>query len=1162
MQGQPAGHGQSLAAERLMKATPDQQTAIQTEGRALLVDAGAGTGKTWVLVERFIHLLDEHPDWPVESIIAITFTNKATREMRSRIRQAVEERAKAAPPESHWHARRRTIDRLMVSTIHGLCAHILRENAIAAGVDPLFQALDEVEAGLIKEEAINQTIAELVDQASPSLGLLVSLNIRDLKNEMAQLLGQRGTVHRIMDSLPDAQALLQRWATGLEEMRWGLWRAQLRLDPNLDQATRYFDDFPVLDPTDLLASGVALARDGAQALQAGDLAGAIECWRQIALRGGKRENWGGAEAFEEMKAMLKALQASAKKLEADGCTAILNKQDEQAAAALQLWKDLWQHLENRYNQLKEARQALDFDDLEILTEALLAATPRSERLQAFLIGIQHLMVDEFQDTNQVQQSIVYALAHPQDNGKLFVVGDAKQSIYRFRQAQVAVFNRTAQDIARASGQPAVPLRRSFRTQADLVSALNALFEVILTPVGEGYADYEARPGPLEAQRPSPTRQEAAPAPVEVMLLPRQDQQGNRISSEQGRIWEARWVAERLQALERDGAQVWDKEERTYRPFRMGDAAVLFRATTDLPLYEEQFKAAGLPYLTVSGRGYYDRPEVQDLAALLASLYSPGDDLNLAAALRSPIFGLSDETLYRLRWRTPANQRADQPIPYTAALAAPPPTHQAEAVAQASAVFAELSEMTGRVSVWNLLRAALDLSGYETSLALTDASLGSGSRLRSNLLKFMEIARQQGGVSLSEFLRQVQDLKVREAREGEALGSAPDTGAVQLMSIHAAKGLEFPVVAVADLGRSKQAPVAGSHILHDPAFGMVCKQRDTEGDWDKPAGYRWSAWLNKQMVEAENRRLLYVACTRAADLLLLSGQLVTSNCWMGDILSALDLLPDGAQDELVGRAGYSIRVFRPAERSTGQYRAGSQLAEWDGLDEVPALAEPLPPSAGRGVLPVTRLARLVAQDGITLPELRPLVYRGSEGTGPIRAPAYAVGRVVHRQLAEWQSLALPDVELQQRLEKTAQREGLTDVVLTLDATRRAWRMLDRLRQDVLSDEINRAVKRYPELPFSLNTPAGMLEGMIDLLYQDQDGAWHLIDWKTEWVKEEDIQQPGVEFLTQLALYEHAVQRILGVTAQASLVYLNPHLRRRAVERNVLVEMLDELWTRLG
>jgi ATP-dependent helicase/nuclease subunit A len=1141
-----------------MKATLEQQSAIQTQGRPLLVDAGAGTGKTWVLVERFIYLLEEHPNWPLEGILAVTFTNKAAREMRTRIRRAVEEKARHAPPDSHWHARRREVNRLSVSTIHGLCAHILRENAIAAGVDPLFQEIDEVEAGLLKEEAVQQTLTELVEAGSPVLDLLVSLKARDLKDEMTRLMGQRGTVQRILNGLPGKAELLEQWADGMAGMRLGMWQDELLANPDLEPATAYFEDLPVEDPADLLVPQVSLARQGCRALQAGDLIQALECWRQITRTGGKSGNWGGKEALAELKAMLKALQETAKKMDAAGCTGNLSEMDEQAAGALHLWKQLWLRLESCYERLKGKRQALDFDDLEIQAEALLKASPRSERTQAFLDGIRHLMVDEFQDTNQVQQSIVYALAHPSQGGRLFVVGDAKQSIYRFRQAQVSVFNRTGQDIQAASGQLPIPLRRSFRTQSGLVAALNALFERVFHPGAGAFADYEARPGALEAERPSPASQAVAPAPVEVTLIPRQDSRGNKVNVEAARLWEAALIAERLLSLERDGFQVWDKQLRIYRPFRMSDAAVLFRATTHLPLYEEQFKAAGLPYLTVSGRGYFDRPEVQDLLALLAALYSPADDLSWACALRSPLFGLSDETLYRLRWRTSGNLRSDQPIPYTLALASPPPTDQSQAVALANQVLEELREMAGRAPVWQLLRAALDLTGYETTLALTDAGLGAGSRQRSNLLKFIEMARQRGGASLADFLRQVQDLRAREAREGEALGSAPETGAVQLMSIHAAKGLEFPVVAVPDLGRSKRSPASSAYILYDPAFGIVCKQRDADGEWVKPAGYHWGEWLNGKMEAAELRRLLYVACTRAADLLLLSGQLGTRGCWLQDIIEGWDLDPEGERDQVETRVGFSIRVLQPQEPHEPLHQAFAPITERVSLLEVPQLAEPLAFSRAGGVLPVTSLARPAGKDGLAWPELRPIVYRGAGDGSAARAPAYLVGRVVHNLLAEWSCLSLPGVELQRRLEGSARREGLTDPELVRDAARRARRMLENLHGQALFHEIEAAAERYCDLPFSLDTPLGTVEGVIDLLYRDGGGAWRLVEWKTEWGQPGEATELRQELLSQLALYAHAVEQILSAAPRSSLVYLNPRLVCRNVEGEALRHRLAELW----
>jgi len=216
-----------------------------------------------------------------------------------------------------------------------------------------------------------------------------------------------------------------------------------------------------------------------------------------------------------------------------------------------------------------------------------------------------------------------------------VVGDAKQSIYRFRQAQASVFRRTSQDIQAATGQEPLPLSCSFRAHEALVKALNCAFEQILQPLGDVRADYEAPPGPLSAERATPDAQPIAPAAVEFWLAPEQDDQGNKVAMEDARIYEAQLLARRLKTLQEGGFQVWDKGLETYRPFHYSDAAILFRATTSLPLYEERFKAEGLPYLTVSGRGYYDRPEVRDLTALLACLRAPGDDLSLATVLRSP-----------------------------------------------------------------------------------------------------------------------------------------------------------------------------------------------------------------------------------------------------------------------------------------------------------------------------------------------------------------------------------------------------------------------------------------------------------------------------------------------------------------------------------------------
>lgn len=495
-----------------MSPTTEQRLAITRQDRALLVEAGAGTGKTWVLVQRFLHLLDCHPDWPLGGIIAVTFTEKAAREMRNRIRRGIEERAADAPPDSHWQERRRSLEQLAVSTIHGLCARILRENAIAAGIDPQFGVLDEQEADLLKREALTQTIASLAQEDDPALSLLSSLRTRDLESELESLFARRGTTTRLFRALPaptgsagaaPVPALLDRWRAGLEEMRQSVWGDLIRADPILAHALEHLPGLSCPDPDDKLAPAVVAAQEGLAHVSAGRFPEAIAAFARINRTGGRQATWGGKEALAELKRQLGALQEAHKRLCKYNCHLDVGEADARAAQALQLWRRVWDKLEETYAALKEQRQALDFDDLELLTERLLTERPHDERLRAFRRGVRHLMVDEFQDTNEAQWAILSALVSPSagDNpgredgeGGLFLVGDAKQSIYRFRQAQVSVFQRTVRHLTGLSTGSAIPLTCSFRTHNSLAKALNYLFERILEPMGESYADYEARQG--------------------------------------------------------------------------------------------------------------------------------------------------------------------------------------------------------------------------------------------------------------------------------------------------------------------------------------------------------------------------------------------------------------------------------------------------------------------------------------------------------------------------------------------------------------------------------------------------------------------------------------------------------------------------------------------
>jgi len=1131
-----------------MNPTTEQRLAIETQDRSLIVEAGAGTGKTWVLVQRFIYLLETHPDWRLEGIIAITFTEKAAREMRTRLRKEIEKKALSNPSSAIWGNHCLNLARLQVSTIHSLCARLLRENSIAAEIDPRFQVLDEQEAGFIKEQAIEAALKSLQAENHPALAILASLRITDLRSEMASMLEKRGTLNHLFPSLKGPETLIARWETGIEVMRNALWAEQLRNTAILNDALSLLPSISITDPDDLLAESVRVSQQGCRDLIHEELISACKNWLQIKLSGGKAANWGGRDGLAKLKEELRCLREAADSLEKSGALQRTGELDKIAAQHLQLWRSLWEQLEHSYSLLKDSRQALDFDDLELFTDRLLHTEPRPRRLQNTLDNIQHLMVDEFQDVNLVQQRIITALAPIDQPGKLFVVGDAKQSIYRFRQAQVSVFNRIAGEIQAFTSTAPVRLSASFRTHDRLVQATNSLFDKLLRPLGESFSDFEAIPGPLMTQRETHPDHHH---PVELLILPSKDIEENKIHAEEARIWEAQWIAHRLLGLQTTKTLVWDKSENLYRPFKFGDAAVLFRATTQLQLYEAEFKNAGLPYLTISGRGYFNRQEVQDLIALLAALEHPKDELNLGAALRSPMFCLNDETIYRLRWHNPDGILNPEPVPFREALAHPPRTDQPRLVSRASAILEDLWCLPSRIEVWELMRKALDCTSYEVALAMNDGETG---RQRANITKFLSIAIEQGGVSIPDFLSRLRELKDREAREGEALGREAESGAVQLMSIHAAKGLEFPVLVVADIGRQKRNEPGSSYSIHDPAIGMVVKVRDDKGDWQTPAGYCWGKWLFQQMEEAERKRLFYVACTRAADRLILTGQLGYKETWLTEILDAWTVEPDGAEDEILVRDQFSIRIFRPREPGElAQAPSLDQRKSINGVKTLSALALPIPVQKMEKKAAASRFGRFSSQSEEDLSKIRPALQTSQAAEKSTRTAGYRIGNIVHRALAQWDCLSYSEYELFGLLENYAKREGVLPDAL-VHAVRTSYTMLTNLKQLALFEDIQLSSEKYPEIPFILGTPNGLFQGVIDLLYRSPQGDWRVVDWKTEWTPPAQVEENASEHLQQMAIYAQAAGQQLGRMPEVELCFLSP----KAIAYQFSSVMIRKVW----
>jgi ATP-dependent helicase/nuclease subunit A len=459
--------------------------------------------------------------------------------------------------------------------------------------------------------------------------------------------------------------------------------------------------------------------------------------------------------------------------------------------------------------------------------------------------------------------------------EVFIIGDAKQSIYRFRGADVTVFHDTRRELKSSGGRETL-MGACFRAHEGLVSFVNHLFPSIFTCESRYDTPYEAMSATRLAAHSSPA--------VEIHIISDSKESGNKLNVAQLRQAEAEFIARRIrQIVEREELVVCEKEDQL-RKAEYGDFALLFQASTSFDIYEQALADASIPYVTIAGRGFYDRQEITDITSLLAFLVSSNDSLRLAAALRSPLFALSDETLLRLRlgrermtlWKALLDEGVEHK------------ESEREAVRFARETLKRLKAIVGRVSAAEAITAALAETGYLATLA----ALPHGERRRANVEKFIEQARALTGLTLAEIVERTADLKFREAREGEA--TIEEAGAARIMTIHKSKGLEFPIVWIADAayagGRDRSQIAA--HADHGVAISVSADRIETDDDKMRAASFEMLRRIEERMDAAEKKRLLYVAATRAREHLIISGApgraTALGDHWLGRILSALGI----------------------------------------------------------------------------------------------------------------------------------------------------------------------------------------------------------------------------------------------------------------------------------
>jgi ATP-dependent helicase/nuclease subunit A len=788
-----------------LSLTEEQRRAVDASGSVVVV-AGAGTGKTHMLTERYLHHLSEDNLSPLE-LVAVTFTEKAAEELRSRVRELVRRRLAAREDLLA------ELEAAQISTIHALCARVCREHPEEAEVPPDFGILDELRGRLWTADRLADAMDDLPEE-----------HYRVVPYPLLQV----ALESLLSDPLAAEEALVkgpEGWRDLIEEAREGALSAYLE-EPALKSA-RWTLELCEGDDEDRMEQSRRAALSALGELEAGgNQRSAFESLTSIDLRGGKKKAWSDGE-LESVKDALRIVRELARSELRRGIVVLEpGPADERLAGALPILRDAFNRARTFLTAAKRRSRVLDFADLEVhALRALEHEEVREyyhERWRAFL-------VDEFQDTNPVQAELLERLTKV---ATLTVVGDEKQSIYGFRRADVEVFRRFRDRILSEGGEEVV-LATSFRGHSELVGVLNSVFSSVL---GERRQD-------LEANRQEP------PHEAPHVRLYAVEAEG-RVPKAQLQRMEATHIARQLREMLDQGTGIYDAAASTSRPLRPGDIAILSRVWAPLEIYGDALAADGIPSVHAGGGNLLETREAKDAIALLRFLADPNDDLALVAVLRSPFFAMDDRLLHGLAQEREKGvtwwqllQEADAP--------------QLDTVKE---VLGKLLSKRRLEPATAVLRLADHLTGYTAVIA----NLPGAERREADWRGFVELVGdlERGSDDTFTVIRWLRQLHEAEAQVPRPPIEAGD--AVSLMTIHAAKGLEWPVVVIPDLARAM--PSSSGAVAFDPELGVSVDFGEEGG---QPALHHLIRDKKARLEEDETRRVFYVAPTRARDHLILT-----------------------------------------------------------------------------------------------------------------------------------------------------------------------------------------------------------------------------------------------------------------------------------------------------
>jgi ATP-dependent helicase/nuclease subunit A len=1022
-----------------LKFTFKQLEAVEVENAArdTCIVAVPGSGKTTVLVEFYRRLVVEK-GVPPERILAITFTEKAARHMKDKLAESFRDM-----PEL-----RRQLEQAHVSTIHGFCTRLLRENSIAAGIDPEFQVLDARRTSILTRQTASDALDQMFANNSVAMRrLIVGLASPDLANGIPGL-------YDAMRAANVKPADLRRFSLGdgspLADVRNAV--SQLRAENTFGWKASQVDRLhEVLDA----------ARRVAQLPDSPVTAEHFQTILEFPT------NLNGIKRGESHKRLMEIKDNLLPKARRALLTDYYSGERETLIRVIECFDRL-------YSARKRDLAVLDFADLQAFAVLLLESDGSvRQRLQD---EFQYVLMDEFQDTNRLEAKLVGLI---RGSDRFYAVGDINQSIYGFRHAEPSVFL-DYRDSVMARGHRLVELEENWRSRPEILSAVEKIT----------HQRHGIEPLPLIAKREF---QQKSDASVEVLAAIADTQ-------EAALDLEARWVARRIldfhQSLQLASGIA-----------QFGDIAVLLRNSEVVPAFTRAFDEGGIPYLLSQGKGFFETREVADLMCLLQAVDNSRDEISLAAVLRSPFAGVSDEALLRLKAGGSLSSALHK-LERFGALFSPED-------------LSKLRHFREQLSRW---RESRDAAGFDRLLmrAMDDTGHGfdPGTRAGANTEKFLALARDASSrLTLRQFVEDLKLMRKAEAREPDA---PPEdaVNAVRIMTVHAAKGLEFPVVFLPALHKGVAAGCASPAF--SPIAGLGAKWVDPVTGEDKRDSFLKA--IEDEVAEREaheGNRLLYVAMTRAEEHLVFSySSFGKRKEWAAVLEEALGLdlcAPKQAVQRMEAPDGdtFAVRIFAT--------NALPQMLVRNEQDSGPAAIPFLDRLAVRDQHDFAASVTSVALYAHCPRRYFLERYLGFEGNMPRNwqrvdeddpddeMDASQFGLEVHAMLAG-QPVARPAPEAQ--------------------------KLVDSFHASELGRRSAQATRLEREFDFLMAVEDVVLRGQIDLWFEDAGGLV-LLDYKTDEIKAREAPARAVSYAPQLRLYALALERLVGRSpAQAFVYFLRP------------------------